>query len=46
VVILAGGFAGTFLVAELNYRLVERPFRDHGKRVTARFGQAKAEVTA
>jgi peptidoglycan/LPS O-acetylase OafA/YrhL len=46
VVILAGGFAGTFLVAELNYRLVERPFRDHGKRVTAPFGQAEAEVTA
>jgi len=34
---LACGYAATFVVAEINHRLVERPLREHGKRVAARF---------
>jgi peptidoglycan/LPS O-acetylase OafA/YrhL len=36
-VFVATGLIATFIVAEINHRLVERPLREHGKRVAARF---------
>jgi peptidoglycan/LPS O-acetylase OafA/YrhL len=41
---IATGVSATLLLAELNYRWVERPLRRHGRRIALRYGEAEGAV--